>query len=180
MVRKYTATAAVSKAPLILTIWMEESAQQHFNGLRSLYFPPERNHLDAHLTLFHALPDERYIVREVIEAAQMQNIFEIEAESIVSIGKGTAVKTAAPELMSLHRTLQAKWSVLLTDQDKQKLWPHVTIQNKVMPDEAKKLQDMLGAIFQPFHFTACGVQLWRYLGGPWQAVAGIKFQNNGV
>lgn len=42
--------------PLILTLWLDDDAARHFNELRQRYFPRERNYLDAHLTLFHALP----------------------------------------------------------------------------------------------------------------------------
>ena len=38
---------------------MDDSSQVHFDRLRELHFPPERNYLSAHLTLFHKLPGER-------------------------------------------------------------------------------------------------------------------------
>lgn len=46
-------------APLILTLAMDERSQERFDRLRETHFPPERNHLSAHLTLFHRLPGER-------------------------------------------------------------------------------------------------------------------------
>jgi hypothetical protein len=45
--------------PLILTLQMDERSQERFDRLRELHFPPERNYLSAHLTLFHKLPGER-------------------------------------------------------------------------------------------------------------------------
>jgi hypothetical protein len=44
--------------PLIVTALMDAVAQERFDQLRRSHFPPERNHLDAHLTLFHRLPDD--------------------------------------------------------------------------------------------------------------------------
>jgi hypothetical protein len=45
--------------PLILTLRMDERSQERFDRLRETHFPPERNYLRAHLTLFHKLPGER-------------------------------------------------------------------------------------------------------------------------
>ena len=46
-------------APLIVTLLVDDDAQQHFDALRSEHFPAERNYLRAHVTLFHALPGGR-------------------------------------------------------------------------------------------------------------------------
>ena len=51
-----------SVAPLIVTALLDEQAQEWFDRLRRNHFPPARNHLDAHLTLFHRLPDDPVIV----------------------------------------------------------------------------------------------------------------------
>ncbi|MET0191643.1 MAG: 2'-5' RNA ligase family protein, partial [Pseudonocardia sediminis] len=57
--------------PLILTALLEESAQEHFDDLRRRHFPSDRNHLAAHLTLFHHLPgdQESAVDAAVAEAA---------------------------------------------------------------------------------------------------------------
>ena len=44
--------------PLVVTLLLEESAQARFDRLRAEHFPAERNHVQAHVTLFHALPGE--------------------------------------------------------------------------------------------------------------------------
>ena len=43
-------------APLILSAVLDAPVQQRLDALRRAHFPPERNHLDAHVTLFHHLP----------------------------------------------------------------------------------------------------------------------------
>jgi 2'-5' RNA ligase len=164
-----------SAAPLILTLGINEEAQQYFDDLRRLYFPPERNFLKAHLTLFHFLPDQRGIYEDVGQMAEKQPIFSLHAERIVSLGQGSAVRVKSQELMSLHRALQNSWSVLLIAQDMQKLWPHITIQNKVSPEKARELQTLLAVGFKPFRFRATGLRLWRYLGGPWEELTFFKF-----
>ncbi len=42
--------------PLIVTAAIGASDQALFDRLRTVYFPPERNQLPAHLTMFHAIP----------------------------------------------------------------------------------------------------------------------------
>jgi len=164
-----------STSPLILTLGINGEAQQYFDDLRRRYFPPERNYLKAHLTLFHLLPDEPGIYDDLNEMADKQPIFSLYAERIVSIGKGTAIRIKSQELMSLHRALQERWLGFLNAQDKQKLWPHVTIQNKVSPDRARELQALLNVGFKPFRFRASGFRLWRYLDGPWEELSFLKF-----
>lgn len=110
-----------------------------------------------------------------MEAARKQKVFSMKADSVVSIGQGTVIKIVASPLNLLHQQFQEKWYAFLTMQDKQKLWPHITIQNKVMPAEARKLQLTFRDMFEPFVFSASGLQLWKYLGGPWQAVGQFEF-----
>jgi hypothetical protein len=40
----------------VVTLLLDDGAQRRFDRLREAYFPPERNHVAAHVTLFHALP----------------------------------------------------------------------------------------------------------------------------
>lgn len=51
----------------------------------------------------------------------------------------------------------------------------MTIQNKVPPEEARKLYESLTATFEPFTIKPEGLRLWRYLGGPWQEVVRLPF-----
>jgi hypothetical protein len=46
----------------------------------------------------------------------------------------------------------------------------VTVQNKAEPAEAKALLEQLQHAFEPFEVVGEGVLVWRYLGGPWEAV----------
>ncbi|MCF0072698.1 2'-5' RNA ligase family protein [Dyadobacter sp. CY261] len=49
-------------SPLVATLLIAPAAQAYFDDLRRQYFPKERNFLNAHLTLFNALPDEQCIL----------------------------------------------------------------------------------------------------------------------
>ena len=59
---------------------------------------------------------------------------------------------------------------MLTPQDQAPWRPHVTIQNKVEPKEAKRLQAELRARFEPRPLSIRGLASWRYLGGPWEPI----------
>jgi 2'-5' RNA ligase len=163
--------------PLILTLTLNPEAQRSFNNLRQQYFPPERNFLDAHLSLFHQLPaGEEGVVKTIKSLASEQSPFNMAITEIVSIGNGVAYKVGSEQLQSLHRHLQQQWQQWIIPQDKQKLWPHITIQNKVSPDVAKALINELSTDFKPFEVLATGFSLWEYLGGPWKLVETFAFK----
>ena len=48
----------MSDAPLILTAQLPPDLHSWATRLRDEHFPPERNYLEAHVTLFHALPGQ--------------------------------------------------------------------------------------------------------------------------
>lgn len=166
--------------PLIVTLMLDEAAAHYFNTLRKKHFPPERNYLEAHLTLFHNLPAEGAGIQKDVEAfCKRQKVMTLEAAGIVSIGAGVAVKIHSLELEALHRKLQQQWAPWLIPQDRQKLWPHITVQNKVSADKAKALQSELAASFAPFSIQGLGLSIWHYMGGPWRAAGSFLFGAEG-
>lgn len=161
--------------PLVATLSIASAAQAYFDDLRKLHFPKERNYLNAHLTLFNALPDEPWIYDKMQTLATGQAVFEVNVDQIISLGVGTAFRILSPELTLLHRNLQTHYHHSLTNQDKQKRNFHITVQNKVEPSVAKGLQAELRSTFEPFSFAAEGIHLWKYLGGPWEFVRTFRF-----
>lgn len=81
-----------------------------------------------------------------------------------------------PDLVILRRQFAADWQPWLSPQDRQGYRPHVTIQNKVTPDEARRLYEKLMLSWQPLSGWGKGLLLWRYLGGPWELVDEFQFQ----
>lgn len=161
--------------PLVATLSISSAAQAYFDDLRRQHFPKERNYLNAHLTLFNALPDEPWIHDAIQMLAANQDVFEVQVDQIISLGGGTAFKVISPELTLLHRNLQTHYRDFLTNQDKQKRNFHITVQNKVEASVARGLQAELRANFELLSFTAEGIHLWRYLGGPWQYIKTFCF-----
>ena len=163
--------------PLIITLALDAASESFFNALRKQYFPATINYIDAHLTLFHYLPaGESIIPDDLQEWSNLYTPFALQVTEVKSIGKGVAYKMESPKLLQLHQTMQSKWKQWLTPQDSQKLWPHITVQNKVSPLQAKQALQTLQSSFQPFTATAVGFQLWAYKGGPWEFLKSYLFE----
>jgi 2'-5' RNA ligase len=164
-------------APLILTLALDPAAFAYFDARRRRHFPPERNLIPAHLTLFHALPgaEAATILRDLDEACARRPPLTLSVTGLRSLGRGVAYRIESPDLAALRRDLAARWSAWLTPQDRQPHQPHVTVQNKVDPAAARATLAELAAAFAPFGATGSGLDLWRYRGGPWEAVAHVAF-----
>ena len=161
---------------LVVTLLLDEQAQARFDRLRAEHFPVERNHLAAHVTLFHALPGEqRPAVDAALARAAARPPLDVEVTGLQLLGRGVAYRLRSGELSALHAGLAAELDPWLTRQDRQRLSPHVTVQNKVEPAVARELRDRLAAGFAPHTVPARGLGLWRYLGGPWEPLAEHPF-----
>ncbi|MFD0764999.1 2'-5' RNA ligase family protein [Mucilaginibacter lutimaris] len=162
--------------PLLLTLALAPDAQLFFNTLRKQHFPAERNFLDAHLMLFHQLPaNEPTLIEDIVAIVNEYRNITLTVSGLSSIGNGVAYKIVSDDLQRLHKQLQAQWAQWLIPQDKNKLWPHITIQNKVSPNVARDLLDKLSADFKPFEIQATGLSLWEYQGGPWKFIETFDF-----
>lgn len=164
-------------APLILTLQLDEKSFRFFTTLRQQHFPPERNYLQAHLTLFHHLPHTNEVAAAIKNAAAQTPKMDLAVTGVVCTGRGVAYKIENKALIALHKQLQQQWRSVLTPQDAQGLWPHITVQNKVDAATAKALQTQLSASFEPFTAVGTGLSLFIYKGGPWQHVAHFSFNS---
>ena len=170
------------EAPLILSAVLDAPVQQRLDALRTAHFPPERNHLAAHVTLFHHLPgaEEDAVARVVTDLARERPTPPVEVAGVRLLGRGVAVALASPELAAIRAGLARDWKPWLTPQDRGKRDLHVTVQNKVTPDAARALHAKLSAGFVPERTRAVALALWRYRGGPWEAVARHAFAGKGT
>ena len=159
----------------MLTLALDDESQQRFEQLRQQHFPPELNRIPAHLTLFHLLPEAEEVTSALEETASKQQRFPMRVAELRSIGRGVAFFLDAPPAKRLHRELSARFDAHLNNQDRQGFRPHVVAQNKVTPQRAKETLALLQAGFQPWTCEAVGLDLWRYLGGPWQFLRRFEF-----
>jgi hypothetical protein len=164
-------------APLILTLRLDADHQALFDRLRDRHFPADRNHLAAHVTLFHALPGAEApgIAARLAEVACASPQPELQVAAPYSLGRGVAFRLVSPAAEALRGRLALDLADRLTVQDRTKRSLHVTVQNKVSPAAAKALLAELSPGFAPSRFASPGLDLWRYLGGPWSHLAAFDF-----
>jgi GrpB-like predicted nucleotidyltransferase (UPF0157 family) len=153
--------------PLIVTAVLAEPVQAELNALRARYFPPERNHLDAHVTVFHALPGEleAEVVAELAAAVRREPPLAVVGSPRL-LGRGVALRIDAPDVLGWRAAVVERWAGRLTAQDRGKKELHVTVQNKVTPEEARALHAAL-ADRPEVHTRVEALALWHYDGGPW-------------
>lgn len=156
-------------SPLVLTLKLDRATFERFNHLRQQYFPPAKNIVPAHITLFHALPGEQ----EATIQSDLQKVCAIASPLLLQfpklrfLGRGVAVEVDCPELVSLRQQFAQTWRNWLTRQDRQGYRSHLTIQNKAPEAEARLLYEQLTARWQPCHGSGDGLLLWHYEGGRW-------------
>ena len=164
-------------APLLVTALFADGDNGWLQELRRAHFPPERNRVPAHLTLFHQLPPsaEGELHRRIAACAAAPAPHASLA-GLMDLGGGTALRVESEELEHIRFELAAGLHGLLTPQDSGRWTPHVTIQNKVEPKEARRLQQMLRGRFDGRPLELKGLATWRYLGGPWEPVKQFTFR----
>jgi hypothetical protein len=163
---------APSPAPIIVTAVIGREDQAWLDAERRAHFPPERNLLPAHLTMFHHLPPS--LADEV-----RQRLCDLAGEGApvariagpISLGRGVAYRIESSDLEDRRAWLADLWAGVLMPQDRAPWRPHVTIQNKVEPAEARALLDRLKRDFRPRPLAIAGFASWYYRGGPWETLS---------
>ena len=162
-----------------LIITAEISAVDHswLERLRQAHYPPERNQVPAHLTLFHSLPPsaERE-ARSTLARLGSEPPPRASIEGLMDLGGGMAFRIVSPDLDRIRRQLAEDFHGLLSAQDAGGWSPHVTIQNKASRSESRALLATLAGDFQPRPLAISGLGLHRYLGGPWEKLAIYSFR----
>ena len=162
---------------LIVTAELVPADFATFDGLRRRHYPPERNQLPAHLTMFHALPpsSEAEIRRELGLHAAMPAPRAI-ISGLMNLGTGVAFRIVSDGLEAIRADLAGHCHGLLGAQDNAGWRSHITIQNKVQPSVARKLLADLKRDFRPRPVGISALALHRYIGGPWEPLARYPFR----
>ena len=163
--------------PLIVTADLGPADFAWLDAQRRAHFPPERNQLDAHLTMFHALPPSlEGEVRRQLKAATASPPPEATLAGLINLGGGVAYRVMSPALEDVRDGIADHFQGSLTAQDAAGWRAHVTIQNKVPASQAKTLFDELQREFQARPLIIRGLALYRYLGGPWEPLGSFAFR----
>lgn len=159
----------------VLTLALDAASQARFEALRQRWFPPERNQISAHLTLFHTLPEEPWVIDVLATTAAGLSSFSLGTPAPKSIGRGVAFFFDSTDARALQRQLRDAFADVLTAQDKQGFRPHVVVQNKASGDAAQVCLAAMQGVHLPQPITATGLVLWRYLNGPWEHLQTFHF-----
>ncbi len=164
-------------APIIVTALFGRKDTAFFDGMRRTHFPPERNQLDSHLTLFHHLPPSSVdeLKHRLNQETRGIRAPQARVGGLMSLGRGVAYRIESPELLGIRARLADAFTGMLTPQDAGGWRPHVTIQNKVTPAVAKLLLAELNRDFRAHDVEIAGLGAWWYRGGPWEALSRHMF-----
>ena len=172
---------------LIVTAWIHDDDLYPFHRLRERFFPRNRTFVSAHCTLFHHLPgDSRDAVVEVVRGSVRafrqnrmtpgQTALDVSVTGVFHMGRGVAYALAPDNLQRLRAPVAERFAGRLNRQDAGR-WrnPHITVQNKATPTASKRLHRHLARCFTPCSVRVLGLQVWRYVGGPWAEEAEVSF-----
>ncbi|NJR80574.1 2'-5' RNA ligase family protein [Sphingomonas corticis] len=164
-------------APIIVSALFGREDQAWFDRQRAAYFPVERNHLPAHLTMFHHLPPSSAaeLSRRLREATRGVPAPAARLAGVISLGRGVAYRIDSPGLAAIRADLADAFAGLLVPQDQAGWRAHVTVQNKVEPATAKALLAELQAGFAARPLRIAGLAAWWYRGGPWELLSRHDF-----
>ena len=168
--------------PFIVTAQLPRDLFAWAEALRRAHFPPERNHLAAHVTLFHAFaPSLRDELKPLLAtlAARFAPV-PGRVSGLMNLGRGTAIALDSPGMLALRAEIAEHFHGALTAQDRHPPRLHITIQNKVDAPAAKALQQTLAGAIPERAFAFAGLGLHLYLGPEWQAVGTWPFRGREV
>ena len=151
----------------ILTLLTDVAHHASMHKLRQAYFPPKLNKLEAHITLFHALPEEkleREVVPAIEEMVSRTRLYRIQVNDAFRLSKGVGLAVADDidyatkgrdgrgrnMTRIIHAELRKKWSDWLSEQDSKPPRLHYTIANKINKDDiiAKNLEEVSSILDQ--------------------------------
>jgi hypothetical protein len=161
-------------ATYILTAEMDDDSFAWLDGLRRKHFPPERNYLPAHLTMFHRLTSAQ--VSRLNALSLPGGPLTISFDAVLALGSGVAIRIASNPLGQLRAAVKVAAGGEFSRQDSQPWRPHVTIQNKVAPDVARQLHQSLEGQFAPRTGSVTAVLVWEYLGPTWRLADRLDFR----
>jgi hypothetical protein len=171
------ANPVAGPAPIIVAALFGDADLAYLDGLRRTHFPPERNQLTAHLTMFHHLAPSLAGELDGWLRSEVRGNPAPKAQlaGLMNLGGGVAICVECTELAALRSRLAEAFRTMLTPQDAGGWRPHVTIQNKVTSAVARETLAKLSAGFRPAPLAIVGVASYYYRGGPWEPIARYRF-----
>ncbi len=163
--------------PLIVTAEFAPPDFAWLQGLRRAHYPAEHNRVPVHLTMFQGLPPSA--VAEVKHQLALHSAGpppQVILAGLMNLSTGVAFRVMSDDLDAIRESIADHFHGLLCAPDAGGWRPHVTIQNKVTPKQAKALLAELEHDFRQRPLGIAGLSVHRYRGGPWEAVGRFPFR----
>lgn len=186
----------------VLTLLTDAEHHNYMTQIRNQYFPPKINKLEAHVTMFHALPESKMdhaILPALNKIAQATQPYRIRANEAFRLSKGVGVsilddidhadtgKQKRNMTRIIHAELRKNWSEWLSEQDSKPPRLHYTVMNKV--SDEKQIEGALHELQKRFparvedepriESAVNGLTLWEYKrSGHWANPKHFKFGKN--
>jgi mannose-1-phosphate guanylyltransferase len=192
-----TSPTPTEEEQYVLTLLTTPAHHKAMTSLRTKYFPPHLNKLDAHVTLFHALPETQLdtFIADIEDVTRNARPVEIEVseQDVFRMRKGVGIYVnehplGASSVKAIHAALRDKWTPFLSDQDRRELKPHYTVANKinysedvdgVMTGVVNALERMAvadaNATTTSLTSTVNGLTLYAYNRGRWKFYRDFRF-----
>ena len=163
--------------PLIVTADFSAADFARLEGLRRAHYPPEQNRVSAHLTLFQGLPPSAAEdVKHQLALHSAGSPPRATIAGLMNFTSGVAFRVVSDDLEAIRQSIADHFHGLLCGPDAAGWRPHITIQNKVAPKQARALLAELERDFRPRLLGIAGLSVHRYRGGPWETLAGYRFR----
>lgn len=179
-------TTSPERNVYILTFLTDAPSHKAMTDLRTQYFPRHLNRLNAHLTLFHALPGSQLsssIMPTLTTLAYSTSPFPISATTPFKLRHGIAVGVpkgrGGDEARRVWRILRDEWRGFLSEQDRAGFKAHYTIMNKEEDDlKATKAFEEVERSWRVVRGRVEGLSLWLYEKGRWKHEVDFRFEGS--
>ncbi|KAI0151449.1 hypothetical protein BJ166DRAFT_595768 [Pestalotiopsis sp. NC0098] len=182
----------------VLTLLTDGRHHADMSALRRRWFPQKLLKVDAHVTLFHALPASRLeTVRRDVEAAAARTArfaVQVRPRDVFRMGKGVGVemdRESLARVRALREGLRARWNAegegdeegeeqggWLSEQDSRRGWKgHYTVMNKENDrTRMEQCAEELTGEWRGSKGVVNGLTLWRYDRGWWKKSEDFLFR----
>ena len=165
--------------PLIVSAVLTPTPRPTSTRSVAAWYPSDRLQVGAHITLFHALPGARLeefraALAKLVERPRPQ----LHVGEPFKMGRGVGLRLQSSALEGLRAAIARRVADDLTKQDARRWHPHVTIQNKVTPEEARRTLETVRESHTEYDTHVDALALWHYRGGPWEAAGEFRFDDD--
>lgn len=168
----------MASQPFIVTAELPPDLFKWADALRRTHFPPERNWLQAHVTLFHSFAPSlrRELPALLARIAAEYAPPSARIDGLMDLGQGTALAIVSPAMLAIREVIADHFHGALTAQDHHAPRLHITIQNKVPREAARALQAELAGLLESRRFKFTGLGLHLYCNPHWQLQGTWRFR----